>query len=128
MTSLKRRKLWKKLARIAASQSRKCFRQDPLENKIAQIRHMNACTENGQVAIMGRGMDCDGSAWDDRFYCLLPAIPTLIQRWLNEKYEQAEGPESYWLVKPSEVEDHEEQNRDLALEAFEDGHSHVLYY
>lgn len=127
MTTLKRRKLWKKLAKIAASEQRECFRTDILAQKVTKIEYMNECAENGQVAIMGNGMDCDGSAWEDRFYCLLPAIPMAIQRWLDEKYSDAEGPESYWLVKPSEVEEYEEENRDLALEAFEDGHAHVLY-
>lgn len=127
MTSLKRKKLWKELAKSLAGNGRKGFRTDPLAQKAAKIEHMHSCTEAGQVAIMGSGMDCDGSRWEDRFYCLLPAVPVLIQRWMDEQYSHAEGPESYWLVKPSEVDDYKEKNRDLALEAFEDGHSHVLY-
>ena len=40
---------------------------------------------------------------------------------------QAEGPQWQTLQKPSFAADLIEDDRDLALEAFEDGHSHVLF-
>lgn len=47
-----------------------------------------------------------------------------IQRAIEMEYEGAEGPTSVWICKPSEEPVYE--SRDLALEAFKNGHPHLI--
>lgn len=79
------------------------------------------------VAIVTSGMDCDCSAWSNRV-TLVPAMPIYVARWIEQFYADAEGPQSYQLMKPSKAAKLKEGHRDLALEAFEDGHPHSVTY
>ena len=47
--------------------------------------------------------------------------------WLDRLYANAEGPTHYRLVSPQYALLHRSSSRDLVLEAFEDGHSHVVF-
>jgi hypothetical protein len=95
-------------------------RRADLKARIGQLQ------ESGKVAIVYGGIDCDGGRWDNRV-SEVPAIPVAVERW-HDRYEaQAEGPQWQTLEKPSVAADLIEDDRDLALEAFEDGHAHVLF-
>lgn len=96
---------------------------DPLAARAKLAEHIHACTENGKVAIVSDGMDCD--CVRSCHSSLRVAAPFAIEREVNEIHESAEGPVSVCIVKPSEAP--ENWSRDLALEAFEDGHPHVVY-
>lgn len=48
-----------------------------------------------------------------------------VQRAIDAVYEGAEGRVSWWLTSPADVPERDE--RDHALEAFEEGHAHVIY-
>jgi hypothetical protein len=95
-------------------------RRANLKKSLAELQ------EGGEVAIVYGGIDCDGGRWDNRV-TKVSAIPVAGERW-HDRYEaQAEGPQWQRLEKPSAAADLIEDDRDLALEAFEDGHSHVLF-
>jgi hypothetical protein len=95
-------------------------RRADLKARIGQLQ------ENGKIAIVYGGTDCDGGRWDNRV-SEVPAIPVAVGRW-HDRYEaQAEGPQWQTLEKPSIAPDVVGDDRNLALEAFEDGHSHVLF-
>jgi len=100
---------------------------NPLSHREALAERVRACAESGRVAIVTAGMDCDGSAWANRV-SLVDAVPRVVERFLDRYYEQAEGPQSHELARPSAVADLQSVHRDLALEAFEEGHPHSLSY
>jgi hypothetical protein len=95
-------------------------RRADLKTKIAELQ------EGGKVAIVYGGIDCDGGRWDNRV-SEVSAIPVAVERWYDRYEAQAEGPQWQILEKPSVAADLVEDDRDLAMEAFEDGHSHVLF-
>jgi hypothetical protein len=106
---------------------RRLPRIDRLINERAQWRaHIDANTEGGRVALCRSGMDCDCVTYTDAR--VIPA-PVSVVAWLREFDQHCEwldGPESTWFDKPSRVtEGHE--SRDLVLEAYEDGHPHVIH-
>jgi hypothetical protein len=95
-------------------------RRADLKTRIGQLQ------ERGKIAIVYSGIDCDGGRWDNRV-SEVAAIPVAVERWYDRYEAQAEGPQWQTLEKPSVAADLVEDDRDLAMEAFEDGHSHVLW-
>lgn len=81
------------------------------------------CTEDGEVAVVYSGMDCDCVKFCHSH--IFKAIPLAIDREIEGAYEWADGPMSVGVCKPSERP--EAYSRDLAMEAFEDGHQHIVY-
>ena len=97
-------------------------------NAKAQARaRFEALQVDGKVGLIRDGMDCDCSKYRRE---KIIAVPVSIIAWFkaeDKHYEYLDGPESTWIVAPSEVRDGHHESRDLALEAFEDGHPHVVY-
>ena len=84
------------------------------------------CEEGGKVAIVYGGMDCDCSRWDDEVAIVSANLVTYFA-WSDSYDDGAEGPQWHRVCKPSEAPQ-KSSHRDLALEAFEDGHPHHVYY
>ena len=79
---------------------------------------------DGRVSISYDQMDCDCVRWTDGY--VVPAVPRLVERLIECVYEEAEGSVyAVWIDKPSACAQY--YARDLALEAFENGHPHVVY-
>lgn len=78
------------------------------------------------VAMIWGGRDCDGvqSEGNVRY---VKADLTSVMADIDREHANAEGPCWWHMVSPSEAKAIEHTSRDLTLEAFEDGHSHVLY-
>ena len=79
--------------------------------------------ENGLVALVTSGMDCDCVQ-----YCysyVVTAVPFAIRHEIDGKYNWADGPMHCHVCKPSERP--EAFSRDLAMEAYENGHPHIVY-
>lgn len=74
------------------------------------------------VSFQMSGMDCDCVKYDGSEQLLKP---TVVEAWrrIESFYEAAEGPCWCWFSEP--VEDHYESH-DRALEAFEEGHPHMI--
>ena len=111
-------RIWKPLNRLLP--------RDLLQVKAERIAEINAHAVNGMVGIAGAGMDCDCSKWSGP--CgIYPATYYEVERALDHIYEGLDGPADFWLVTPEVAESTPHQSRDLALEAFEDGHAHIVY-
>lgn len=79
---------------------------------------------DGRIGVVESGMDCDCVQYcHGRIHSGLTAIQ--FQRLRDETYEWADGPCCVSLCEPDQMP--ESYSRDLAFEAFEDGHPHVVY-
>jgi hypothetical protein len=105
---------------------RNAEKQDWLASRAARAALVNNYAENGEVALVSSGMDCDGVRYSGAV-SLCAAVPMVVEKAMDSAYEWADGPMTIVLARPSDVADLEYESRDLALEAFENGHSHVLY-
>jgi len=119
------------LTRKYRSLIRRLFRElnrnkvDFLAQRIERKKRLAELQEGGMVAIVYGGIDCDGGRWDNRV-SLVPATITAVEQWAERYHAQAEGPQWQRLGRPSVAADLVEDDRDLALEAFEDWHAHLL--
>lgn len=93
-----------------------------MDHKLAKLK---AVAENGEVAIVASGRDCDGVQYGGDV-TILPADVRAVEDHIAKRLAWADGPMSFQLMKPSEARDLEAWSRDLALEAYENGHQHVL--
>lgn len=123
MISKKKRRVFKNLWKAMPIFQR----EDNLKRRARVAALVRELEENGQVAVVTSGMDCDCCRWDDVVE-ILPAVPIEVERWADEYYERAEGPQSHYLERPSKAKKLRAGHRDLALEAFEEGHPNVIYY
>ncbi|MDR3502945.1 MAG: hypothetical protein P4L79_10205 [Legionella sp.] len=100
---------------------------DYLVEKLALANKIKECEENGKVAILTSGMDCDGVRYSGQ-KSFVDAYLTVVEQEIDEANKWADGPIHMSIVKPSEARKVAYESRDLGMEAFEDGHPHVLYY
>jgi hypothetical protein len=92
---------------------------DPEAGTVARIKTQR------QVAVVWSGRDCDGVRYRNDVW-MVEATPAAVDEHIRHTYEWADGPCSYRIVSPTEAEALTYSSRDLALEAFEDGHAHLL--
>lgn len=85
---------------------------------------IDSCTVDGRIGKVVSGMDCDCVQ-----YCHGREIdaPRAIkwQAEVNSEYEWADGPMSVSICRPDELP--ENYSRDLAMEAYENGHPHSIH-
>lgn len=83
------------------------------------------CSEDGMIAVVTAGMDCDCVRYRRVKYIPTPTVMEWVSRE-NDEHRYADGPVNMYIARPSdEPEGH--VSHDLALEAFENGHQHVVY-
>lgn len=109
------RKLLKRMGRST--------RLDWLEERAEIHRRIAAKAENGKVAVVESGMDCDGVQYWGRA-AVIPASVMAYEKLDREIGEWADGPYCLGFARPSEKVEY--GNRDLGMEAFENGHPWVL--
>jgi len=80
---------------------------------------------NGRVQLATRGRDCDGVQYCGVYCRDFPASVIAFELEYERENNSADGPFSIWPESPATVI--ESSRRDLTLEAFEDGHPHILY-
>jgi len=102
------------------------FRWDELEGRARLASMISEYQENGRVAIVYGFIDCDMGRADGLVH-IMAASPIAVSKWLDSFHEGAEGPQWWNLERPSAAGEITAEHRDLALEAFEDGHPHVVY-
>jgi hypothetical protein len=88
------------------------------------IRRIAELQVGGQVAVWESGRDCDSVRYRG-FKCLIPATVAEFDALYEHEHQWADGPFCLWVESP--LLERQRCSRDLALEAFEDGHSHVIY-
>jgi hypothetical protein len=119
------------------------YLHEQTQGRINLIRKIQDCTEDGKVCTVWGGMDCDCATWEGRVtthsladeYDMhdgdgnpYKSLTHAVLAYIDRQYENAEGRLHFDVLRPSEAKDVESSSRDLALEAFEDGHPHVVYY
>lgn len=92
---------------------------DPLVKRQEMAEDIYKHAVNGKIAVNVDQMDCDCSRWTSSN--IMPAVPVVIERHLEAIYDSAEGPiYGVWFSSPEDKAEY--VSRDLALEAYEDGH------
>lgn len=84
------------------------------------------CVENGKIGVLRSGMDCDCNKYSSARIVDAPVGAIQFARQEEEHYNGLDGPESTVWRKPSQTTVGY-TSRDLAAEAHEDGHRHVVY-
>lgn len=79
---------------------------------------------DGMIGIDWDKMDCDHAKWGGHSH--IPATVMYFIAWENDFYDAAEGPQSAFIVRPRD-ETGKLYERDLALEAHENGHPHCIH-
>lgn len=96
-------------------------------NERAELSAMVAGkVEAGRIGVIRAGMDCDCTQYHREYAVDFRGL-VAFARHENSHYESLDGPESTNYVTPSRVDRSRNRSRDLALEAFEDGHPHVVF-
>lgn len=100
---------------------------DELAKRVELQKLISAKSERGQVVILESGMDCDCVAFSNRKY-KVNALPIAVRSEMDRIYGNAEGPCHLSIVSPSEAKALSYVSRDLALEAYENGHPSRVSY
>lgn len=93
--------------------------------RLTLIAQIERCAENGKVAIIESGRDCDGVSYRGGV-TLLDATAEAVSEHIDYKLDWADGPMHFDIARPSEAIDIEYESTDLAARAHEDGHPHSL--
>lgn len=120
------RPAWKNLVRSLRSDRRLMQRPDPLRNRAGLATVIARHAEGGQVAILESGRDCDGASWVGVAH-YLPASTMACLTFMDSRMVSAEGLMRFEFERPSVARETTPTHRDLAAEAFEDGHPHCLH-
>jgi hypothetical protein len=89
------------------------------------LRDVRELAERGKLAIVSGGRDCDCAEWRDAV-SIVPATVAAVDAWVESFYSNAEGPQWHYIARPSVARKLKRSSRDLALEAFENGHPHYI--
>lgn len=81
--------------------------------------------EDGKVLVHEHGRDCDGVQYSGVIHAIEPTIEAL-DGLQDAVASSADGPFALSILKATD-EIPEAESRDLTMEAFEDGHPHVLH-
>lgn len=100
--------------------------REAAQRRMAFHQEIREKAEDGVIAMVWSGMDCDCVRYSGDVR-LVPANWREIDAAANDKYEWADGPCDFYLERPSVAKQLEYASKDLVLEAFEDGHPHVIY-
>jgi len=117
----KLRKVFAQIARMNRVQY-----PDYLAERAKLAQRVRDAAEDGMVVLVRNGTDCDGVRYSG-VTRPVKAVPYLVHREIEKDYEYADGPMSIGVVSPSAAREIEYESRDMVMEAFEDGHPHVLY-
>lgn len=82
--------------------------------------------EDGRIGVIRDGMDCDCTQYHRESVVDFTGL-VAFARDEAKHYAYLDGPEATCFVAPSRIDRERNASRDLALEAFEDGHAHVVH-
>lgn len=80
------------------------------------------------ICVVWSGRDCDGVQYSGEVHWIdcSEGGKQAVEAHVQATLDWADGPCHYFLMRPSEAQMIHYRSRDLAMEAFEDGHAHVL--
>lgn len=90
-------------------------------------RVLDKCWANGKIGVAVSGMDCDCTQYARQYTIEIPNSVAALKRWDYKRQEWLDGPENVRFIHPDKVDPSQNFSRDLALEAYENGHPHVVY-
>lgn len=99
---------------------------DPLAKRASVALWIRQAAESGQIALVESGMDCDCVSYSG-LVRMVPANTPALERAIDQAYANAEGAISLRVMRPSEAASIDYASRDLAAEAYENGHAHIVY-
>ena len=118
---------WYRLYRIMRENSYVCQHDESvIGNRARLARRIKKYAVNGLIGFNTAQMDCDCVSFSS--FENLPAYPVFVEHAIDRLYQNAEGPVSYGLTQPNKRKPGTYGHRDLALEAFENGHPHSICY
>jgi hypothetical protein len=114
---------------------KRCFREfiesksygDTADINAQYRRVLDRCWADGKIGIIRSGMDCDCTKYHHEEVIPMRNSVQALKRWDDHRQEWLDGPESVQFVRPDQIDRSNDYSRDLALEAYEDGHPHVVY-
>lgn len=89
-------------------------------------RILDRTVVNGWFGVVRSGHDCDCSQYYRESIEIAPKGAVQFMRQEQEHEEWLDGPESTHYRKPDEITP-QHKSRDRALEAYEDGHPHLVF-
>jgi len=92
----------------------------------ALLQQMIEMAHEGKVYFVESGRDCDGVQYDGYVRSCEPTLAS-YNEMVDELNNWADGPFFLDLVSHEVAQDVCYSSCDLSMEAFEDGHSHILY-
>jgi len=101
-------------------------RSDQLAHKLQLIETIKKFTENGKILLIEGGCDCDGSQYEGKTR-VLNATFVEVNAFIQDAENWADGSIYFDFDFPSNDENYIRSSRDLVLEAFENGHQHIIY-
>jgi hypothetical protein len=123
-----RRVLWRD-DRLAARRAREIHRKLAERFTVAEeIEYKQYLDDDGAawIWVQSGGRDCDQCEWTTAPY----QLPANARKWIEHTREleaDSEGAVWYWILHPLDVPNARSGKRDLALEAYEDGHPSVVH-
>lgn len=130
------RKVWNQVYRAArqsgvSDRLLKRTRLPEIDYKIndrAKVAHrLDGAVQDGKLGVIRDGMDCDCVRYHHESIVNYPGLIEFMQSE-EEHYSWLDGPETTSYVHPSRIDRNGNYSRDLAMEAHENGHEHVVYY
>lgn len=97
-----------------------------INHRAALATHFAAVADRGRVGYIVEGMDCDGTQYRREGTMPVPVSLVGFVREQDEAESWLDGPQSTSYVHPAQARPGYSASRDRALEAFEDGHPHLL--
>lgn len=95
------------------------------------LRHkLEHRVHEGIIYVWETGMDCDCVQFGGLRKITVPEgedIVAVFEAWENEQYDGADGPLSHAIITYERAQEVQPYSRDLAAEAYENGHPHVVY-
>lgn len=117
------REVWYKYVQPNQRGDREREDQSSIAQRAKLVALVAKYERDGLVSFNTTQMDCDCAKWTSGG--VMAAVPIAVEKAVQDLYDNAEGTCSWWLDTPKNVAEY--ASRDLALEAFEDGHPHVVY-
>lgn len=98
-----------------------------LSKRWVMMERIEKCriTGTNQMWVTESGMDCDSTQYSGHLRKCEATVAAFYKLY-DEVGSWADGPFSLWPVTEEEREEIRPQSRDLALEAYEDGHPHSV--
>lgn len=97
------------------------------QKRASFLRSIVEMAEGGQVAVVWSGMDCDCVKYSNDVR-LVEANKFAVEQHIDWMSDALDGPAGFYITSPSRAKQLKYNSRDLAMEAYENGHPHHITY